>query len=120
MGKKTGLEKNFRKNHFKKLKNFIQKIDGLTHSDRLKYFKNIGTVEIQYLNEIIYNFLNKRIKVNQKHFELYNHLKRLRSDLRKFVDKTISNKVKKQILISIKGLAIINFLLPIVKETFDF
>ena len=59
MGKKTGLEKNFRKIHFKKLRHFIQKIDGLSHSGRVKYFKNIGSVEIQYLNEIIYNLKKK-------------------------------------------------------------
>ena len=121
MDKKTRLEKNLRqkKSHFNRLKIFIKKIHGLTHSDRLEYIKKISKIEINFINEIVCNFLKKKIKIKQKHFKLYTRLKRLRSDLWKLADKNNSISLKKKILSSIRGLAILNFLLPIVKEAFD-
>ena len=108
-----------KKTYFKRLKIFIKKIHGLTHSYRLKYIKKISKIEKNYLNEIVCNFLKKKIKIKQKHFQLYTRLKRLRSDLWKLADKNNSISLRKKILSSIRGLAILNFLLPIVKEAFD-
>ena len=68
-----------------KLKPFIIKFNGLSHSSQLAYLKNIKSDEIDLISKIVLNFLNNNIKTDIKSYTL---LKRLRKTLYVFARKS--------------------------------
>ena len=94
----------------------IKKILNLKHSERINYIDSIVNKEIDILTEIILNFLNGNIKVDTKSFNL---LKRLRTELNIIARKKTPYKIKKQNFKSLKGLNILNILLPFTLKVFE-
>lgn len=110
MGEKKSNEKiKVNSKRFKKISNFIKTILKLKHSERIIYFKTITKTEIDILSEIVLNFIKTNIKVDSK---AYNLLKRLQVEIGKLAKSKVSYKIKREIIRSIKGLNIINILLP--------
>ena len=68
-----------------KMKQLMIKLNNLSHSDRLSFMKNIKSDEIDWISEIVLNFLNN----NKSYF------------------------FKRQLLSSLKGLQIFKFILPL-------
>ena len=112
---KSNLQKDLGLNHEKKkeLHTLLMKLKNLSHSERKVYFVSIPKQELILISEIVLNFLNDRFHVPAFKFKL---LKRIKNSIRKLADKKVSLKNKRIILSSIKGLQIINILLPIVLE----
>ena len=117
MGKTSSVKKIKIKEHYARVKTFVKKLSLLDHTKRLKYLKKISSTELKILSEIIFNFLKQNIKISEKRFGLYNQLKKLRPYLYQLIDKKNSEKLKRGILSSVKGLAIINFLFPILEDS---
>ena len=98
------------------LKEFIIKLNSLSHFNRLSYLKTIKSNEIDLISEIVLNFLNSNIKSDVKS---YTFLKRLREILYILVNKSKSYISKRKILNSLKGLQILKLLLPLVSITLN-
>lgn len=107
---------NEQNNHMNKLKKFIKKISKLSHTERIHFLKNIDLLEVNYISEIILNILHGQIKID---FRSHTLLKRMKNYLRKLRSKTVSYKVKKQLLTSIKGLHLLNIIIPYLLKIFN-
>ena len=82
---------------------FLIRLKSIAISKRCKYIKGISREELNYICEIILNFLHSKIKVG---FITLKKLKKFRSLMHKLVAKNISANKKKSILCSLKGLYI--------------
>ena len=107
-----GGEKNVRKiklnsSHALKLSRFVRKLLNLSHTERLEYFKTINREEVEFISEIALNFINCNIKHDTKSFSL---LKRMKKYLYLLTLKKTGKTIKKKIIQSVKGLAILNIL----------
>ena len=107
---------NEQNNHMNKFKKFIKKISNLSHTERIHLKKNIDLVEVNYVSEIILNILQGQIKID---FRSHTLLKRMKNYLRKLRSKSVSYKVKKQLLTTIKGLHLINIIIPYLLKLFN-
>ena len=99
-----------------KLKQFIIKLNSLTHSNRLSYLNNIKSDKINLNSEIVLNFLNNKIKTDIK---LYTFLKRLKESLHILAKKSKSYISKRQLLSSLKDLQILKLILSLVSITLN-
>ena len=116
-----GGEKNVRKiklnsSHALKLSRFVRKLLNLSHTERLEYFKTINREEVEFISEIALNFINCNIKHDTKSFSL---LKRMKKYIYLLASKKTAISVKKDILKSLKGLNILNILLPLTINLFS-
>ena len=75
----------------------------------MQFFYNIDSDEVNYVSGIILNILQRRIKTD---FKLHTILKRMKNYLLKLKSKSVSYKVEKQLLTSLKGLNLINIIMP--------
>ena len=101
--------------HIKKLQNFVNKLYRLENSERLIYMNSIKVDEIRLISELVYNFLNFNIIHDRKSLIL---LERVKNYMYMLASKKVSFCYKKKILSSLKGIHIINILLPLVIKTF--
>ena len=101
--------------HFIQLEDFVKKILQLKPSERRLYFQNINNYELDLISEIISNFLEKRIPVDYKSFTL---LQKIKTFLRDFIKLKKSQKIKRRMLQSLKGLHLISILFPIALNFF--
>ena len=102
--------------HANKLIDFVSKLLKLTHTERLNYFKSITKEEVDLISEIVLNFLHCNIKHDRKSFSL---LKRMKKYLYLLASKKTAKTIKKKIIQSVKGLAILNILLPLTIDLFS-
>ena len=100
--------------HIKKLISFLRKLSQLKHSERLEYMKTITKPEVKLISELVYNFLHSNIKTTRKSLLL---LKRLRKYLHQLSKKRISYLIKKKLLQTLKGLNILNIIIPLALNT---
>ena len=90
---KESAEKNV--NHFELMKTFIKKILELKKNrDRLAYLKQIKNKEIDFISEIILNFIKKRIPVDYQNFS---RLKRIEQFMKEFIKNKKAYKLKKKV-----------------------
>ena len=102
--------------HAIKISRFVRKLLKLSHTERQEYFKSITSEEVDLISEIALNFINCNIKYDNKS---YNLLKRVKKFIYHLASKRTSIHVKKTILQSLKGLSILNNLLPLVAKIFS-
>ena len=100
--------------HAKKLVRLLSKLERLNHGERLSYMKSINKTEINLISEIIHNLLNFNIKADFKSLSV---LKRVKKYLYKLSSKQVPYLIKKKILNSLKGLNILNILIPLALNT---
>ena len=100
--------------HIKKLVSLLRKLEKLNQGERLNYMKSISQSEIELISEIIHNLLNFNIKTDFKSLSM---LKRVKIYLYKLSSKRVSYFLKKKILQSLKGLSILNILIPLALST---
>ena len=96
--------------HFQNLHSFIKKILALKSSERLNYFKTITNTEIDFICEIITNFLHKKIPSDYRSYSL---LEKIKDFLRKFIKTKKGYKLKKKLILTLKGLHMIAVLFPL-------
>ena len=97
--------------HVKKLISFIEKILQLSQTERAIYFKSIKSAEIDLVTEIILNFIECNVKHDNSSLQI---LKRVKNYMYMLASKKTSIALKKKILQSLKGLNILNIVLPLV------
>ena len=114
MDKKVSNKEVINNVHLEKIENLAKKILKFKQSDRYLYFKTISNQDIKLISEIILNFLKNNLEVD---FESFNLLKRVKKELYTLSSKKISYKNKRALLFSIKGLHIINLVLPLFLDT---
>ena len=102
--------------HANKLIDFVSKLLKLSHSERLNHFKNITQEEVDFISEIVLNFIQCNIKHDRKSFLL---LKRMKKYLYLLACKKTAISIKKKIIHSLKGLNILNILLPLTIDLFS-
>lgn len=100
--------------HFNKLINFLKQITKLSNSERLRYIDKFTNEELNYISEIVLNFLNNKLKTG---FIEFNTLKNTRKELHSLVSKSKSYRLKRKLLKTLKGLNILNILLPLALNT---
>ena len=100
--------------YFKTVLKFLKYLQKLSNSGRKFYMKNIKNKEIKILSEVILNFLHCNIKHN---INSVLHLKRVKKYIYLLASKKISYSKKKNILQSLKGLSILNIILPLAINT---
>ena len=100
--------------HVRQLVNLLNKLKTLKPSERLNYFKNISKSEIKLISEIIHNFLKFNIKSDLKSLSISKRMNKL---LYKLSSKRVSYLVKKQLLQTLKGLNILNLIIPLALNT---
>ena len=97
-----------KKASLRKFANFFIKKNQIERRIFLK--KKITNSQIKLVVEIVLNFLKGRFCPNYRQLEL---LKRCKTFMHKLTLKSTSNKVKKTLINSLKGLHVINLLLPL-------
>ncbi len=103
------------KNHINNLVLFLEKFNKLSQSERVDYIKNNSSEKtINYFSELASNFLKGNIKPNTTSFK---HLKRIKNYIYKLASKKTARKYKHKLLSSIKGLQILNILIPLALQT---
>lgn len=100
--------------HLTNLKEFVEKLNNLEPSKQIHYIKKLTDQEIDYLSEIVLNFLSSKIKVNIAN---YQSLKKSKNILYHLASPKKSSKFKKKIFSTLKGLNILNILLPVAIQT---
>jgi hypothetical protein len=90
--------------------NFIKEIENIPLEKRSSYLTKLSNKEIDYITEICFNFLFDRIKIDAGQLQI---LKRVSEEIRLLAKKNIKYKIKKNILKSIRGINILNILLPL-------
>ena len=98
----------------KTVKNFAKKLFKLINSERLTYMKKISKKEVDIVSELILNFLHGNIRSDQKSIDL---LRRIKKCLYLLVNRKSGIKIKRIILSSLKGINILNIILPLVLNT---
>lgn len=101
--------------HAVEILRFVRKLMKLSHTERLEYFKTISDKEVDLISEIALNFINCNIKYDTKS---YNLLKRVKKFIYHLASKRTGKQIKRNILTSLKGLSILNNLLPLVIKLF--
>ena len=101
---------------FYNLRLFIIKLNKLTNTQRLLYLKTITPDEIDLISEIALNFLNLNIKTDTRSYIL---LKRLKTVIKCLASKLQSYNSKRKILKSLRGVQMLNILLPLVSITLN-
>ena len=97
--------------HFSQLKSFLTKIVTLRKpSDKLNYLKSVTNKEIDFICEVILNFLNKKIPTKYRDFS---KLKKIKSFLHQFIRSKRGYKLKKKLILSVKGLYLLTILFPL-------
>ena len=97
--------------HINELKRFIKKILKFNQKERSDYMKNISYNELNLIKEIVYNILRGTVPLD---YETYLNLKRVRVYLYSLSNEKVESS--KKLLQSLKGLRILNLILPIVLE----
>lgn len=116
MGRRKNCGKiNVDSSHGLKILHFVKKLLKLTHTERADYLKTITDEEVKLISEIALNFINCNINYDTKSFDL---LKRVKKFVYLLASKKTTITIKKTILKSLKGLSILNNLLPLVIKTF--
>ena len=100
--------------HIKKLVTLLRQLEKLNQTERLNYMKSITKSEIKLISEIIHNLLNFNTKTDFKSLSI---LKRVKNYLYKLSSKRSSYLLKKKILKSLKGLNILNIIIPLALNT---
>lgn len=96
--------------HVEKIVQFAKKLLKLSQTERLLYLENIKNNEIDLISEIVLNFLRCNIKSDSESKSI---LERVKKYLYILASKRKSISIKKKILKSLKGLNILNILLPL-------
>ena len=91
------------------MKNLIRRLVELDQTKKIKYLKNISSREIEIIEEILVNVIKGNIPLNIKVFKL---LKRVKKHMYYLISSKVSHGTKKLILSSLKGLQILNLVLP--------
>jgi hypothetical protein len=99
-----------RKTHLKNLLTYLLYINKLPASKKIQHFQKISKKRLDYISEIILNFLNSNIKTDNS---IINKLQPLREILHKIASKKTSLVLKKHIISSLKGIYILHTLLPL-------
>ena len=97
------------KNRIINIKQFIEHVNKLDNTEKQIYLANLEPQEIKYVEEILNNFLQENIKIGYEKISLLGKLKNVIYDL---ISNSKSDRYKKKILSSIKGLYIITILFP--------
>ena len=109
--------KNSNEQHFRSLKDFISKILSFKKtSERLTYLKQVTNREIDYISEIVFNFLKNKIHVNYREFS---KLKKIKNFMRDFVKNKKGYRIKKKLILTVKGLYLINIIFPLALNTLN-
>lgn len=93
------------------IQNFLTLILNLTPTQRVKYIKSLSDRETDYISEICLNFLKSNILVEK---EAIRPLNSLQSEIRALASKKKSREYKKKLLLTLKGLRVLQYLIPIV------
>jgi len=88
------------------LRKFIEKLLKLNQKERREYMKSISDRELKFIKEIAYNIVKGTIPLSHT---TYNKLKRVKTQLYSLFSKKFSNIL----FFSLKGLRILNIILPI-------
>ncbi len=103
------------KKHIDELTSFLKTFSKLSQSERVNYIKNkFSEKEINFFSEIASNFLRGNIKTDSISFK---HLKRIKQYIYKLASNKTAKKYKHQLLSSLKGLQILNLLIPLTIQT---
>ena len=94
----------------KLLLEFLQKLNKLKSSERLKYFNSISQDEVKLLSELAVNFLQSNLVVDYRSYKLLHRVKKYVRDL---ASKLTSYKIKKKLLQTVQGLNIVNVLIHV-------
>ena len=97
--------------HMKKIIALAKKIQSFSSTEKVEYFKLVKSDEIDLITEIVLNFIKCNIKYDSNSFKL---LERVKSYMYLIASKKVSKSIKKKILQSLKGVNILNILLPLV------
>lgn len=100
--------------YFKKILKLVTTLSTLTNSERIAYLSRSKKEEIRIISEIVHNFLKCNIKCDTQSLR---RMRRVKKYLYQLASKKISFSSKRQILQSLKGLNILNILLPLVLNT---
>lgn len=109
-----GFEKGITKDKIKKIVSFLESLKHSKLKDRHIFISKLENREIDYISEICLNLLHLNIKPPHSKISLLNRLKTV---IQALISKTKSYKIKKKLLSSIKGLQLLNIILPIALKT---
>lgn len=106
MGEKIGIERTAV---------LVNKLMGKTNKDRLAYLKTINQKELKLLSEICLNIIKGNLQIPKRAKII---LERVKKTLYKLGSRVIKFDVKRKLWTGIKGLHILNVLLPLVQNEF--
>ena len=110
---KTNRKINLNHTNVCEVRDFIIKLNKLNQRERVKYLKEISVRELAIIGEVILNIIHKNIPIEYNKFSL---LKRVKKYLYLLTSKKNSNKIKRGVLSSIKGLHILSIIFPVVLD----
>ena len=112
MGKRGDVGKiKLNSERIRKIYFFAKKLLKYSHIEKVEYFKAIKREELDLITEIVLNFIKCNIKHDSNSLKL---LRRVKTYMYTIASKKAGLSVKKKILQSLKGLNILNIILPLV------
>lgn len=104
MGKELGI---------KRTAKLVGELIKKSNKERVNYLKTLNKNDLNLLSEISMNVIRGNVPITKKTKTI---LTRVKQTLRKLASKSVKSEVKKKIWFGIKGLYILNILLPIIKN----
>lgn len=92
-------------------RSLVEKLLKKNNLERLQYLKLLNPKELNLLSEITLNIIRGTVKISKKTKTI---LGRVRKTLYKLASKSVKSEIKKKLWINLKGLHILNILLPII------
>jgi len=105
MGKRSRINKE----RLKELLTFLTEYKNISFTERKEFLSNLSDKQVDIISEILNNFLKNNIKTKSNTVSI---LKKLKHDIRKISSSTCSRTIKRKIFKSVKGIHILNLLLP--------
>lgn len=97
------------KSHLVEIKTFVKHLTGLSSTHRRDYINSLNPEEVNFLSEIVYNFLRGRIIIPR---DLLKSLLRHRSFLYSLSSSSNTAEKRKKLFMTLKGLYVLAQLLP--------
>jgi hypothetical protein len=100
---------NFNEEKLRDISKFLHLFKSLNITDRKKLLSNLSDREVDFISEVIKNFLKRNIRARPS---IVLKLKKFKREIRNLSSREYSRNIKRKILNSIKGISILNLLLP--------
>ena len=102
-----------KKDGIKRTSALVEKLIRKNNKERINYLKKIKQKELNLLSEVCINIIKGNVKITKR---IKTILTRVKDTLKKLSSRTAKSEINKKIWVGIRGLHILNILLPIIQN----